>query len=87
VRPPLDLTEEEQVAVDQMRSAAPEIRIAYALAQDFMVNRLKLIRRTMYGRAGFDRARQRVLVAVWTSTPRYWTTRDGNGYSRATWLA
>ena len=36
VQPPLDLTEEEQVALDQMQSVAQEIGTTYALAQDFI---------------------------------------------------
>ncbi len=118
MQPPLDLTEEERVALDQMQSVAPQISIAYALAQDFIrlvhehgsnrlftwieralgsstaelesfakglqnglaavtagiallwtngqtegqVNRLKLIKRTLYGRAGFYLLRQRSLA-------------------------
>jgi transposase len=118
VQQPLDLTEDEQTALDKMQSAAPEIGTAYTLAQEFIalvserasdrlrawieralnscgvelrsfakglqqdlaavtaglslpwsngqtegqINRLKLIKRTMYGRAGFDLLRQRVLA-------------------------
>jgi transposase len=118
VQPPLDLTEEEHVALDHMQSVAPEISMAYTMAQDFIglvreraserlnawierarssgtaelesfakglqqdlsavtagislpwsngqtegqVNRLKLIKRTMYGRAGFTLLRQRILA-------------------------
>jgi transposase len=118
VQPPLDVTENEHAALDQMQSVARDISTAYTLAQDFIglvhehaserlntwieralssgtaemqsfakglqqdlaavtagislpwsngqtegqVNRLKLIKRTMYGRAGFNLLRQRILV-------------------------
>jgi transposase len=117
VKPPADLTVEEQEALAKMRQASAEIEQAYSLAQTFgqlvrerryqefdhwvaaaqateirelksfaagllrdksavvaalslswsngqvegQVNRLKLIKRTMYGRANFDLFRQRVL--------------------------
>jgi hypothetical protein len=32
------------------------------------INRLKVVKRTMYGRAGFDLLRSRVMAAAWEKT-------------------